>query len=131
MAEDRRIRPWWPLLALLVLPVAAGAQRLTDPSKPPGALYMPSPEILKQVTESAGIQENWRLSFVRVADIGGIAIINGRILSPGDTVEGFELLEVRQDGVWGRAYNQKIWLGIAVDLKKVGMTLRRRPEPDG
>lgn len=123
---------------LALLPNQAFSERLTDPSQPPGALFAPPPEIISDTPQSGpksgpkpgNHKGHWRLQFVRLSEIGAIAIINDRVLKPGQDVDGFLLQEVRRNGVWGMAYHQKIWLQMSVDQEQAGMTLRRRDSLD-
>ena len=114
------------LLAAALAPGGAASEKLTDPSQPPGLQFV-APVEMEAIT-GGGTRENWRLRFVRLSELGGVAVINNRILGPGDEVEGFTLLEVRPDGVWGMAFNQKVWLRIPADREKSGMTVRQRDD---
>lgn len=96
-----------PALTLLLLSAAAvaAAQELGDPTRPT-SLSEP------HETTRAVQMPRWRLQSTLIADDRRVAVINGRIVSVGERIEGATLLEVRSDGVTLQQDGQRLNLRL-------------------
>ncbi len=75
------------LLMLLGLAGAASAEVLDDPTRPPGyRLAAPG-------GKAAG-PRGWRLSGIWIREGERLALINGRLVRPGQTIDGARLLAI-------------------------------------
>lgn len=108
-------RPWLALL-LMSAAAAAGAQPgLGDPTRPT-SLSEP------QESTRAAQMPRWRLQSTLIADDRRVAVINGRIVSVGERIEGATLLEVRSDGVTLQQDGQRLNLRLPgrIEVKSGG-----------
>ncbi len=80
------------LAGWLVAGVPAGAERLPDPMRPPqtGSGMAPA---------SVGEPQDWKLHMIRISPHQRLAVINGRIVKPGDEVSGARVLSVGANSV--------------------------------
>ncbi len=80
------------LAGWLVAGGPAGAERLPDPMRPPqtGARTAPAP---------MGEPQDWKLHMIRISPDQRLAVINGRIVKPGDEVSGARVLSVGTNSV--------------------------------
>jgi hypothetical protein len=103
-------------LALLATAQLAFGQQLGDPTQPT-ALNEPA---AAGPAQRAG--PRWRLQSTLVADNRRLAVINGRRVAAGDTVDGATVREVRQEGVTLEVDGRRIELRMlgTVDVKRAG-----------
>ncbi|MEZ5542574.1 MAG: hypothetical protein R3F42_11090 [Pseudomonadota bacterium] len=100
-----------PLLALGILLVAltAGAAALTDPTRPTGrghaALLQPHAQ-----------RHDWRLDSTLVAPDRRVAVINGRQVSEGESVDGARVIEIRRLEVLIQARGRQLTLQLLPDI---------------
>lgn len=90
MSDLRSLRLWSALAALVLLlgvPLMAAAE-LRDPLKPP-APEQPAAAATTQVDPA-----DWRLASTLVAEGRRVAVINGRVVGPGQTVDGARVVSV-------------------------------------
>lgn len=80
-------------IAMLLPAMDLAAEQLPDPTKPLG--YDAEPEMIIQ--EQNVQQENpvWRLNGIRIAEQSRSAILNGKVVKVGDTVNGAEVVEIK------------------------------------
>lgn len=83
------------LLLLAMLPTAgaaviADAPEMRDPLQPPN---------LRQPAEQRIDPDRWKLTSTLVSDDRWVAIINGRVVGPGQTVDGARVLAVERSSV--------------------------------
>lgn len=82
------------LLLALLMPVAV-VQAVNDPTRPPVHLNAPV-----QVAEEETQQEtDIRLQQILMSSSGNRAVINGKVVKPGDTVDGAKVLSISSDTV--------------------------------
>lgn len=94
MSEKRR-----PIVAVLILSglpalssAEAAGERLIDPTRPPQPVAV-------EAAPAAGAAPGLRLQAVFTGPEGEAALINGRLVNPGERVAGALLRQVRTDGV--------------------------------
>jgi hypothetical protein len=79
-------------VALLVLGGSVAAESLPDPTRPAGSGAV-------SVQATAAPPTEWRLSLTRIAGGEGLARLNGRLVRPGDRLEGATVLAVAPGSV--------------------------------
>ncbi|MBF0159646.1 MAG: hypothetical protein HQL58_08965 [Magnetococcales bacterium] len=106
---------------------------LSDPSRPPSAaLLNPVAEISAEASVApAPSSERWRLKMVRLTDGAGLAVINDRIVRPGQSVDGFLVENIHRRGVSGMATNQKLELVMDMDRATTGLVVRHSTKRTG
>ncbi len=82
------------LLFALLLP-AFSAQAVTDPTRPPAAMT-----VNKEVPEDEPQQQTEiQLQQILMSSSGNRAVINGKVVKPGDSVDGAKVLSISSDTV--------------------------------
>lgn len=105
----------WLLLILLPLPVAA--ESLPDPTRPFGHGVEPIQIIQEEALPREQI--NWRLSGIRISPDDRSAILNGKLLRVGETVDGAKLVEIRPASVLIDFENKRIRVDLLdLDIKQ-------------
>jgi MSHA biogenesis protein MshK len=103
------------LLALAMLGAVAGAsaQDLRDPTRP-------TPLAAPEPARRAESGPRWRLQSTLVSRDRRLAVINGRMVGPGDRVVGAVVRDVRQEGVTLEVDGRRIDVRLvgAVDVKR-------------
>ena len=80
------------LAGWLLAGVPAGAERLPDPMRPPQVGSGTAPA-------RAGEPQDWKLHMIRISPDQRLAVINGRIVKPGDEVSGARVMSVGTNSV--------------------------------
>ncbi len=98
---------------------------LRDPSKPPLAVQNPVSEVAAvDKTSLASPAERWQLGLVRFSGSDALAVINGKLIRAGQTIDGLLVESIHRQGVSGRAGNQAIELVMEVNRAAANMTVR-------
>lgn len=102
---------------ILLLPLSVAAEPLPDPTRPFG--YGVDPIVVIQEEALPREQINWHLSGIRIAPDDRTAILNGRLLREGGTVDGAELIEIRPASVLIDFENKRIRVDLLnIDIKQ-------------
>jgi hypothetical protein len=78
------------VLLLLILPLTAGAEQLTDPTMPPDFLQL-------QVAADGDVDtavEKFRLSGILLSPEGSSAIVNGKRVKVGEEINGGQIVAI-------------------------------------
>lgn len=109
------------LLQILLITVscpAAQKDSFRDPLRP--VRFVPQAEQSPRQVEPAVDTSGWVLSAVLTADDRSMALINGKRLQLGDTLDGYRLMSIKADKVVMQKRNRKITLHRAgTDIKKI------------
>lgn len=101
-------------LAAMMLTLAAvgpvNSQGLTDPTRPSD--YLPSSTLSQPLPDELA---DWHLTAVRIGKEGSSAVLNGRVVRPGDRVGRARVLEIKPGAVT-----------VELDLKRVEVNLYSR-----
>lgn len=122
----------WMLMGLTCGVVHAGAvEKLFDPSRPPEEL---SAEPSSAVTASTEAQvdegqNRWVLKMVRLGGSGPKALINGRFVRTGESVDGLEITAINRRDVEGLTKSKPIQLQMGVLRPGQGVTVHRHTVP--
>lgn len=110
------------ILSMLLAPVFAVAEVLTDPTRPFG--YGAAPQIVIQDIELPREQINWRLTGIRIAEQNKTAILNNKLVREDDTVDGARLLEIGPTSVLIQFEDKQ----IRVNLLRLNVKANERAE---
>lgn len=129
-----RLRLFWaitPWLLVLGSTVMADQHRLYDPSRPPEDFFveMVTPEESPSEPSFGADQQKWTLNMVRLGEKGALAMINGRIVRPGGTIDGLQITEITLQGVSGLAKSKPIHLQMTALRDGQGLTIRPHATP--
>lgn len=104
-------------LALFSLTFVAAAQKLRDPTRPPGGA--------STVSKSGAVGSSGRsgliLQTVLISANRKSAVINGRLMSVGDTMSGYRLTKIREGEVEMKGRNGTRTLRLFAAVKKVDL----------
>lgn len=110
------------ILFVLLVPVFAVAEVLTDPTRPYG--YGAAPVIVIQDVEMPREQVNWRLTGIRIAERDKTAILNDKLVREDDTVDGARLVEIEPTSVLIQFEDKQ----IRVNLLRLNVKANERAE---
>ncbi len=115
---------------VMLLPVMnLSAEQLPDPTKPFG--YDAEPEMIIQ--EQNVQQDNivWRLNGIRIADQSRSAILNGKVVNVGDTVNGAKVVEIEPAWVIIVHEKQRIRLELLdINIKRDKQAVAKNKDSD-
>jgi hypothetical protein len=111
-----------PLLLLLTIATAVPAEGFRDPMRPAGAATL-APSAPRALVVQALKLEGL------ISGEHRIAIINGRLVRPGDVVAGARILEVSASGVRYERAGKIHSLTLPVHTANHGVRVSRSPEP--
>ncbi|MBF0182836.1 MAG: hypothetical protein HQM06_00400 [Magnetococcales bacterium] len=119
-----------PLAAALLLSTSVWAEwenalslGLRDPSRPPAALLQPRQET--KTDGSGGLAlDRWQLNLLRFTGTDALAIINGKPVRAGETIDGLLVEAIHRHGVTGRADHQPVTLRMEVNRAAANMIVR-------
>lgn len=101
----------WFASGLLLLPLlvsASGTQQLDDPTRPPGyRLVLPG-------GKQAGVTR-WRVSAIYLSAGQRSALINGRLVRPGQRVGGARVVQILANRVWLEKDGQRFAVPLLTD----------------
>ena len=94
----------WALVAVaLAYPAASAAQSLLDPTRPPPAVLALAPKAnagaATLADHNAEEETSSRVQMVTIGPAQKYAIISGRVVRIGGTIEGAKLVEVRPNSI--------------------------------
>ncbi|MEO5340962.1 MAG: hypothetical protein H7837_10695 [Magnetococcus sp. MYC-9] len=117
-----------------------GQRALIDPSRPPDSLRAPAPIAgqPKGAPETVPAQgnapptaaapdnpnERWRVGLIRLAEGEALAVINNKLVHPGQSVDGFRVEKIDRNGVSGSVEKQKLELVMDIRRAATGMVIR-------
>lgn len=104
-SRDRYLLAFWACL----LPVMLHAGALVDPTRPAGAAYAPA-------ARAQTARHGWRLDSTLVAPDRRVAVINGRHVSEGESVDGARVIEIRPLNVLIQAPGRRMTLQLLPDI---------------
>lgn len=87
------------LTAVLLLLVSSGISALTDPTRP-------------SAYRAAGETQSLQLESVLISRDRKIAVINGRILSEGERIDGFKVIKIAKESVKGQLDGKRVTLEL-------------------
>ncbi|MGD2111867.1 MAG: general secretion pathway protein GspB [Gammaproteobacteria bacterium] len=108
MPAPRRFRSWLALCALLAAP-PAGAGALVDPTRP--ASLDPTATL-----HTGAPRRGWTLDSTLVAPDRRIAVINGKRVAEGESVDGAQVIQIRQLDVLLQAGGRRVKLRLLPDI---------------
>ncbi len=98
---------------------------LRDPSRPPLAVQNPVSEVAAVDKASLAVPaDRWQLGLVRFSGSDALAVINGKLIRAGQTIDGLLVESIHRQGVSGRAGNQAIELVMEVNRAAASMVVR-------
>ena len=110
-------------LTLALFSLTSAAQRLRDPTRPPpGAFVVP-----KADGESVA-RKTMTLQTVLISSERRTVVISGRVMSIGDTMDGYRLLEIREAEVVMKGPKGTRTLRLYPAVSKVAVTAVTLPD---
>ncbi|MBF0423992.1 MAG: hypothetical protein HQL73_13485 [Magnetococcales bacterium] len=109
----------------------AGAESFFDPSRPPDDLMMEAPAAKGGSATTSGneTESKWIVQMIRTGGQEAKALINGRLVRIGDTIDGLKVTAIGRNEVSGVSQAKPIQLQMAVLRPGQGITIRRRTAP--
>jgi len=111
-------------LALFSLTFVSAAQKLRDPTRPPGGVSAASKS---RVAESS-LRSGMVLQTVLISANRKAAVISGRLMSVGDTISGFRLTKIREGEVEMKGRSGTRTLRLFAAVKKVDSVPAAAPD---
>jgi hypothetical protein len=124
------------LAVALTFVSTAAAQPLPDPTRPPAAALVPRTAVLGE-SEGAGDERGRaaslppRLQGVLTAPGRTHALLEGRVVQLGETLQGFQLVAIRPDGVTLEAPGRKVDVTLMELPRKTASGRARADVPPG
>ncbi|MBF0140659.1 MAG: hypothetical protein HQL74_10320 [Magnetococcales bacterium] len=112
--------------------IAAGETgKLYDPSRPPEELSIDTSQEAKATTEAPvdEAQSRWVLKMVRLGGREPKALINGRFVRTGESVDGLEVTAINRHEVEGLVKSKPVQLQMNVLRPGQGVTVHRHAVP--
>jgi len=116
-------------IVMLLPAMNLSAEQLPDPTKPFG--YDAEPEMIIQ--EHNVQQDNivWRLNGIRIADQSRSAILNGKVVNVGDTVNGAKVVEIEPAWIIIEHEKQRIRLELLdINIKRDKQTVAKNKDAE-
>jgi hypothetical protein len=113
------------VLASLIVVSRAQAQSLPDPTRPPAESFVPRTAVLGDASEpnearSRAVRQPPTLQGVLIAPGRRHAVLEGRVVLLGETLQGFQLVAIRADGVTLEAPGRKVDVTLMELPQKTG-----------
>ncbi|WP_130470714.1 hypothetical protein [Candidatus Magnetaquicoccus inordinatus] len=127
----------WPFIILCLLPATSSAETesalsllLRDPSKPPQVSAQPNKESSSEHSASPALPaERWQLGLIRFSERDALAIINGKVVRVGQTVDGLLVESIHRQGVSGVAGTRPVELVMEINRAAANMVVRSSSQP--
>ena len=110
-------------LTLALVSLTSAAQSLRDPTRPP-----PGFSVVSKTAGKPGAREPMTLQTVLISPQRRTVVISGRVMSIGDTMDGYRLAEIREAEVVMRGSKGTRTLRLYPVVSKVAATVTTLPE---
>ena len=109
----------------------ASATDLPPPEADPKPLHDPfrPPALPKEIATSGHPDTQWHLGLVRLTNGAALAVINDKIVYPGQSVDGFMVEKIDLGGVLGSVNHQPLTLTMDINRAGAGMVVRSAAAP--
>jgi MSHA biogenesis protein MshK len=99
--------------------MACGAALLNDPTRPPAAVAAPA---------TATSAPHWQISSILYSQQRRVAVVNGRLASEGDVVDGATVVAIRPDAVELLRHGRHFSVALKAGLIKESFSRRQKNE---
>ncbi|UCD69108.1 MAG: hypothetical protein JSW48_03170 [Betaproteobacteria bacterium] len=110
-------------LTLALFCLTSAAQRLRDPTRPPPGAFAATKATTKSVAP-----KTMTLQTVLISPQRRTAVINGKVMSLGDTIDGYRLAEIRESEVVMKGSKGTRTLRLYPGVSKAAATQAAKPE---
>ncbi|UCH48382.1 MAG: hypothetical protein JSU95_00745 [Betaproteobacteria bacterium] len=119
----RIIGPLAAGLTLALFSLTSATQPLRDPTRPPPGAF-----VVSKAAGKPAVRKSMTLQTVLISPQRRTVVISGRVMSIGDTMDGYRLVEIREAEVVMKGSKGTRTLHLYPAVSKVAATVAKLPE---